>query len=314
MIIRSVVLILLLIVAAAPFLGSQTRDVPSAVWTRLAEHAPFPPSYNFSLFSIRDTLWVMHPQGTWYSPDGISWHRSPLEYIIQNDAFLDFIFFKGTLYGLGTFNGNIERYQLTTAIHATTDMRTWKLIARESELPKRFFYHPFVFREKIWIIGGSDGTTDFSDIWTSSDAVHWDKIAEDLPFGKRSGDRFVVFRDSIYMLANDVWVSADGVRWKKRMGKIAREDLFGYAALEYDNAVWLIGCNRNQTFTSEVIVSRDGWTWESRSAPWSPRGGVAACVYRNGIIMTGGKYGGFRDGSRETEFVYSNDVWVLKKK
>lgn len=314
MVLRSVVVILMLSAGASSSLLSQSDGSPFAEWKRLAEHAPFPPSYNFSLFSIRDTLWAMHPQGTWFSPDGIAWQRSGLEYIIRNDAFLDFVLFNGKLYGLGTFTGNIERYQLTTAINATADMRTWTTISRESELPKRFFYHPFVFRDMIWIIGGSDGVNEFSDTWTSSDAVHWTKIAEDLPFGKRSGDRFVVFRDTVYMLGNDVWVSADGVRWTKRMDRIAREDLFGYSAVVYDNAIWLIGCNRNQSFTSEMIVSRDGRTWTSQRAPWSPRGGVAACTHKNKIVMTGGKYGGFRNGSSETEFIYSNDVWMMEMK
>lgn len=304
-------LLLLLITAAAPAL-SQHEHHSAVQWKLLNESPPFRKSYNYQMISLRDTLWVLHPDGTWYTTDGKNWGKTPLVNIVKNHAFMDYVLFNGVLYGLGTFEGNIERFTLTSAIHSTSDMRSWKLVSANSSLPKRFFYHPFVFRNRIWIVGGSDGTNDFSDIWTSTDAVHWTKTSSDLPFGKRSGARFIVFRDSVYMLANDVWVSADGLRWMKRNERIVNENIFGYEAVVYDDAVWLIGCNRDRKFTSEVIVSRDGRTWSAQRTPWSPRGGVAAAVYKNKLFMTGGKYGGFANG--QTEFVYSNDVWMMESK
>ena len=50
-----------------------------------------------------------------------------------------------------------------------------------------------------------------------------------------------------------------------------------------------------------------GWLpLAAERAPWSPRGGMAACVHQGNIFATGGKYGGTPG---KTEFVYSNDVW-----
>lgn len=43
-------------------------------------------------------------------------------------------------------------------------MRNWEVIAEKSDLPERFFYHPFVLNNKIWIIGGSNGTDQFPDV------------------------------------------------------------------------------------------------------------------------------------------------------
>ena len=281
-------------------------------WTKITDSAAFKKSYNFQLFAIKDTLWVMHSDAAWFSVDGKIWIKSSLTDIIDNNAFLDYVWFNNALYGLGTFNGNIEHYKLTSAIHKTTDMKNWQQIAAASNLPRRFFYHPFVFDNKIWIIGGGTENEMFADVWNSTNAVHWTKQADDLPFGKRQGSQFVFFNNKIYMLGNDVWSSTDAIHWTRETERIATEDVFGYAAVVFDNAIWLLGCNRNNIFKSEALRSMDGKLWETVKAPFSPRGGMAACVYKGKVYMTGGKYGG-PGIAGQTEFIYSNDVWTLEK-
>jgi hypothetical protein len=280
-------------------------------WTEHTGNAPFPKSYNFQLFSIRDTLWAFHPSGNWFSADGKDWTKSKLGNSINNLAFLDYIVFKDAVYGLGHFEGNIEKFSLSSEIYRTNDLKNWTVLSKESNLPKRFFYHPFVFNNKIWIIGGSDGINDFADIWNSEDGINWEKAADNLAFGKRAGSQFVIFNYKILMLNNDVWSSADGINWKQETKEIVKgENIFGYAAIVYDNQIWLLGCNRNGLFKNEILTNADGKTWTAQRAPWSPRGGIAVCVYNDKIFMTGGKYGGTPD---KPEFVYSNDVWSLEK-
>lgn len=291
---------------------SETASVDSNyVWTELTADAAFEKSYNFEMFNIRDTLWVLHHDGAWFSLNGKDWTKSGLSNIVQNNAFLDYVWFNNALYGLGTFNGNIEHYMLTSAIHKTTDMRNWQTIADSSNLPKRFFYHPFVFDKKIWIIGGGTENEKFSDVYNSADAIHWIKQSDNLPFGKRQESQFVFFHNKIFLLNNDVWSSSDAIHWTQETGRIASEDIFGYSAVVFDNKIWLLGCNRDNLFKSEVLMSDDGKQWVSMKAPWSPRGGAASCVFQNKIFMTGGKYGGTPD---KPNFIYSNDVWSLKKK
>jgi hypothetical protein len=281
-------------------------------WTQLTDQAAFPKSYNFQMFSIRDTLWVMHHEGTWFSVDGQEWLQSPLTNILKDNAFLDYVWFKNALYHLGTFEGNSEQFKLTSSIFRTIDMKTWDTVAVESNLPRRFFYHPFVFKDKLWIIGGTDGRATFSDIWNSTDGIKWVKQVENAPFGKRDQSQFVLFNDQIFMLNNDVWVSGDGINWKK-VTELSNDNLFGYAPVVFDNKIWLIGCSRNGVFKSQVLVSTDGKTWKTQSAPWTPRGAAAVTLFKGKVFMTGGKYGGFAQDGTTTEFVYSNDVWMLAK-
>lgn len=295
--------------------SKQNAAEGSYKWTKLTDSAAFPKSYNFQIFTVKDTVWVMHPAGIWYSTDGKNWMRSSLSNIIKNNAFLDYVWFKDALYCIGTFDGNIENYKLTSQIAKTVDFRNWQILAENSNLPKRFFYHPFVFKDKLWIIGGTDGTNNYKDVWTSDDAVHWTKIADSLSFidENRNGMQFIVFNNYLYKLDNNVWRSEDGLNWKMVTGKISDETIFGYSPIVYDNKIWLIGCNRNGKFSSEILSSADGKNWLPEKAPWSPRGAVATCIFQNKILMTGGKYGGFLKDGKTTEFVYSNDVWAMEK-
>lgn len=280
-------------------------------WVKLTDHAAFSKSYNFQLLSHHDTLWAFHPQGNYFSLDGKQWIKSPLTNIIHNLAFLDYVYFNQSVYGLGHFVGNIEKFALTTPVHRSTNFKSWKLLAKESNLPKRFFYHPVVFKNKIWLYGGSDTQQKYGDVWSSTDGVQWKKEANSTSFGKRDGQQFVVFKNKLYMLEKDVWSSEDGLNWTKVTDKIVNEDIFGYAAIVYDNKIWLMGCSRNGKFGSEVLVSTDGKTWESQRAPWSPRGGVALCLHKGKVYLTGGKYGG--QDINHPQFEYSNDVWTLEK-
>ncbi|HAO46606.1 MAG TPA: hypothetical protein PLZ45_14160 [Ferruginibacter sp.] len=289
------------------------ETIPGYRWTECTSGAAFPKSYNFQLFSFRDTLWAFHPGGNWYTKNGTDWAKSALPNSINNLAFLDYVQFNNSILGLGHFEGNIERYKLTTEIYQTRDMRTWTILAKKSNLPERFFYHPFVLDNKIWIIGGTDGSNSFSDIWNSTDGVHWAKQADDLPFGKREGSQFVALKNRVYMINNDVWSSPDGLNWVLETKELVKgKELFGGTAVVFDNRIWLLGCNRDGKFTSEILVSDDGKEWTAQRAPWSPRGGIAACVYNGKIFMTGGKYGG-PGIAGQTTFIYSNDVWSLEK-
>ncbi|MFT3947125.1 MAG: hypothetical protein QM763_09145 [Agriterribacter sp.] len=284
---------------------------PKYVWKKVLDSGSWKKSYNFQLFNIRDTLWIFHHDGNWYSADGKEWKKSSLPNTIHNLAFLDYVRFNNSIYGLGHFEGNIETYAFKPAIYQTTDMKRWNTIAANSNLPERFFYYPFVFNNKIWIIGGQDKTTTFSDILSSEDGITWKKEKDNLPFGECIQSQVVMLNRKLFLLNNDVWSSTDALNWQKETDEIVKgESIFGYAAIVFDNKIWLLGCNRNGKFMSEVLVSSDGKTWEAQHAPWSPRGGITAAVFKNKIYMTGGKYGGLPD---KPEFVYSNDLWTLEK-
>src|SRR5687767_10046243 len=85
------------------------RVEPSGyIWTRLAEHAEFPPSYNFSVFVAKGRMWAFHSEGVWSSTNGQAWTRSPLPSVRRNVNQSDYVFFKDAVYALGDNTGNYE--------------------------------------------------------------------------------------------------------------------------------------------------------------------------------------------------------------
>jgi len=281
-------------------------------WVKILDSAEWRKSYNFQMFTVNDTMWVFHQDGNWFSADGKNWTKSVLPNAINNLAFLKNIYFHNAIYGLGHFQGNSENYTFLPVIYQSKDLKHWVTLAEKSNLPPRFFYSPFVFDNKIWFIGGDDVKIKYADIWNSTDGIYWVKQKDDLPFEKGGGRQVVEFNNKLFLLGNDVWSSTDALNWQLETAEIVKgEKVFGYAPVVFDNKIWLLGCNRNGQFSSQVFVSKDGKNWEGQKAPWSPRGGIAATVYKGKIYMTGGKYGGT---SGEPDFRYSNDVWALEKK
>lgn len=289
----------------------RSEKASSYTWKKLLDSAEWKKSYNFQMLNIRDTLWTFHYDGNWYSVDGADWTKSRLPNAISNLAFLDYVVFKDAVLGLGRFEGNIEEFKVRPEIYSTKDLKRWATLSSESNLPRRFFYHPFVFQDKIWIIGGEDEHGKYSDIWNSDDGVAWTRVKDNSELGKRSRSQIVNLNGKLFLLDNDVWSSTDAINWTKEATEIVKgETVFGYAAVIYDNKIWLLGCNRNGQFSSQVFVSENGKRWEGENAPWTPRGGIAATVYKNKIYMTGGKYGGTPGNP---DFRYSNDVWILSR-
>ncbi len=74
-------------------------------------------NYNFQMFSNRDTLWTFHPDGNWFSTNGINWTKSQLTNPIHNLAFLDYVQFNEAIFGLGHFEGNIEQFTFKPEIY-----------------------------------------------------------------------------------------------------------------------------------------------------------------------------------------------------
>lgn len=321
--------VLLLVIAlaactpAAP-VGAAGADASASIygWERLAEHAAFPPGYNYPVQVLPDGRFAaFHPEGTWVSTDGRAWERTPLPPSGLNSAYLAYVQHNGATWALGRIEGNYQHFSVDPVIQRTRDMAHWEDMGRSARLPHVVFYAAASFQGAMWILGGFDGADASAQIWRSTDGVHWVRAVERAPWSARSGAKAIVFRNRLFLIgggiidgpqSNDVWSSGDGVSWRRETASIAQENPVGYSPIVFDDRLWLIGANRSGSFSSEMLVSDDGRTWRAQTAPWSARGGVAPWTDGRTLFITGGKASFPRNG--ELVFVYSNDVWAMRRR
>jgi len=315
---------LTLLLSMVPHGAFAQRGPRDYTWTRVVEAAPYPGSYNFPVFVVRGEMWAFHTSGRWSSRDGITWTRSTLPASGLNSAYQKYIQLGDAVYALGTMTGNYIDLHLTSRIARTRDFKQWEVVAEQSNLPMRVFYGAQAFQGKIWLIGGYDGNKYYDDVWSSPDAVHWTRMVEHAGWSPRNVDVSAMFKDRMWIIGGGVidgspnptpnstretWSSVDGSHWVRAPDRTGR--VWGGTPIVYDNRLWMIGANRNETFAPAVLVSDDGIAWRESLAPWSPRGAPAVWVFGDKLFITGGKYSVNENGTQR--FIYRNDVWTMSR-
>lgn len=181
--------------------------------------------------------------------------------------------FNGKMWLLGGYDGK----SYFNDVWNSTDGVTWTRVTDHAAWSPRTVGQPFVFRDRMYIIGGGviDGDTE-----TNPEA------------------------------SREIWSTADGSNWIKTPDAVPMTA--GGAPVVFDEKLWLVGANRDGSFGRSSMVSSNAVDWVEHRAPWSPRGGAAAWVMNNKLYMTGGKYSVTENG--EIRFIYSNDVWVMSRK
>lgn len=295
-------------------------SMQSSGWEQLLDAAPFPKSYNFPVFVAQDGRFiVLHPEGTWESRDARIWTPTPLPHRVLNSAYMSYVQHDGAVWALGRHTGDYRQFAITPTILRTRDFQSWERVGQATRFPQVVFAAAASFKGALWMFGGYDGQGNVASVWRSSDGLQWERVTDRAPWGPRGGSKTVVFKDRLYLIgggvldgpnSNDVWSTGDGTTWRQETVSLAPEAPTGFTPVAMRDAIWLVGANRSGAFKSEMLVSNDGQRWTPVSAPWSPRGGVAAWTDGASLYVTGGKYSTVQNG--ETVFAYSNDVWVMR--
>ena len=183
---------------------------------------------------------------------------------------------------------------------------------------------------KIWVIGGDDGTPIYlNDVWSSSNGIDWTPLLVTNPFPVRKWHTSVVYNDGTGnkiwviggidetgVLAADVWYSTNGVFWTNATalpGAVPSPARYGHSSVVFDGKMWVIGgTDENGVNAFDVWYSVDGKAWTNATdlpgaVPFSGRSGHTSVVYNNG---TGNKIwilGGAGDAGNLYEVWYSVD-------
>ncbi len=203
---------------------------------------------------------------------------------------------------------------------------SWSLATSSAAWETRDSAASFVFKGKMWTMGGLDGNTKvqgdnkvryweaphFNDIWSTTDGVNWKLEKSNAEWAPRRSMTVVEFNGKLFMFggwssitgyASDIWQSEDGISWIKVVSQAPWPAREGHSAEVFDGKIWLFGgVNYDKRETkNDVWYSSDGVNWEqatpkrdnlatgqATTIPWSTRWDQATAVFKGKIFLAGG--------------------------
>lgn len=217
----------------------------------------------------------------------------------------------------------------------------WDQVTNAAGWSKRSGHVAVVFNNKIWLMGGMDGSTYYclNDVWNTEDGVTWTQVLANNPtpaatqFPGRCSPSLLVFDGKMWLLGgddsrfhqtNDVWSSSDGVTWTK-VANAEWPPRVNQGALVYGGKMWIMGgygqnAQGYATNLQDVWSSPNGitWTQATAQAQWTKRRSFVSLVFNDGtgekMWILGGMGGGIAMPTFDDEAWTSSDgvTWTMK--
>lgn len=318
-------------------------------WTRVTPKADFAPRDGAGALVFRDRMWLLggwnpldkenFPMVTnnevWSSQDGLSWNLEKANTFLNSESDLNndwegrhtagYVVHKGNMWIVG---GDANQGHYQSDVWSSSDGKTWTWINNGHPVPwdPRVLHYCVVFKNKIWVMGGQTlpqmapaNETYYSDIWNTSDGIHWEHITPKQPawFARGMIGGSVVYKNRIWILGggtydsitnkkreyyNDVWSSSDGVNWTLHTKSAQWQPRSYHDVAVFDGLMWVLeGRSKSNRNINDVWYSSDGVDWtELPNTPWKSRHASSIFVYDNSLWVVSGNN-------------MESDVWRLSK-
>ncbi len=264
------------------------------------------------------------PRDVWRSNDGKSWEKvlddAPW---LHSDLPMSAVF-KNRMWMMGGwYNGRLEGRSASNSVWSSKNGKDWELVTGNAGWAPRCAAAIVVFKNKIWILGGTtayyygDKESLLNDVWYSDDGKSWKLATADAGWPPRAYHQAVVLNDRVYIMGggnydpeywgyNDVWSSADGIHWRQETPRADWHERIWFSSVVYRDCMWVMGGwsgNPGKNW-DDVWYSTDGKNWtelKTEGVKWKERHEHSAFVFQDKIWIAGGM---------TPPLV--NDVWSLK--
>ena len=201
----------------------------------------------------------------------------------------------------------------------------WVLETESSKWQPRDSQGEFVYRNRLWILGGWFNSNEAPprDVWSSANGRDWDLATESAPWIHSDLPMSIVFQDRMWMMggwhngrlpghsaSNAVWSSRDGIGWEQVTPSAEWSPRIAAGIVEHRGRLWMLGGTENYYFGDENSLKNDVWSssdgkeWKlvTANAAWPPRAYHQAVVLNDKIYLFGG-------GNYVPTHTATNDVW-----
>ena len=253
------------------------------IWKQMDDSADWPGRYShtsvvFPLDRDEKKIWVLgghdgkkRLNDVWSSADGITWTESkPPKSAPKNTAgknknwwtarrehtsvtFKDKIWvIGGNSVSVGLADGSIDKND----VWSSADGSVWVEEIAIADWEVRSNHTSVVFKNKIWVIGGSVFGATSTSSWSSANGKNWDRSTAKLPNGV-SGARTVEYDGRLWSLGGgstqtkSFWSSADPANsWTDE--NTLKSAIRNTQAVVFQNRIWLLGGKYGGIPTSRV--------------------------------------------------------------
>jgi hypothetical protein len=316
-------------------------------WIKVTDRAAYAPRDGAGALVFQNKMWLLggwNPgdkksfpricnNEVWSSANGADWLlEKPNTFLDDNfDAASDwegrhtagYVVYHDKIWIVG---GDVNQGHYHFDVWNSADGRNWTFVNKGHPVPwgPRALHYTFVFRDKIWVVGGqtipniaSADEALYRDEWTTTDGIGWEQVPTEEPYWSPRGmiGGSTVFKDQIWILGggtydtpkypernyyNDVWSSPDGVLWERRLAAAPWAPRQYHDVAVFDERLWVLeGYSKGNR--NDVWHSADGVEWqEVKDTPWKPRHAASVFVFDNALWMVAGNN-------------MEQDVWKLVK-
>ena len=265
---------------------------------------------SYSLYISTDADATSATEANWSNLEGSKIIRNITEssYLLHPDSNTTLYLALRATNSSGVSTGLAPLYLLDN-IEYVSDGSAWQQATAAADWPKRSQHTSAEFDDKLWVLGGFDGSNRFNDIWYSVDGINWTEVAKGY-WSERYLHTSVTFNSKLWVLGgstsgseNDVWYSEDLTTWMQATAAAAWSGRYGHTSVVFDGKLWVLG-GYDGAYTNDVWYSADGanWTQATASAGWSPRSNHSSAIFGGKLWVLGGY-----NGSRLNDVWYSTD-------
>lgn len=280
-------------------------------------------SYRFDkpFISFNDKIWmiggitansIMEHNDIWSSVDGKHWvlENESAEFSPRRGHKL--VAYQNRLWSIGSSSEH-DIWSSQDAIHWTQEATTTGFLTSMELL------EPFVFRDRLWLLGGN---TDY--VWVSDDGVNWTSAPSLPSFAARGSPAILLLNEKLWMIGGydigrgrnfeEVWISTDAHRWDLQSRGAAFTGRLGHQlVVHHDNLFVIGGEDSSLEYLSDVWSSGNVIDWNTRTpdAPFAPRRFHKAASFNDKMWVIGGEFFDYMDGGRDDVWSSLNGVnWI----
>lgn len=191
------------------------------------------------------------------------------------------LYFKDKFWILSGWTG--DSYNPNNEVWMSDNLTEWEMVNAAG--PYKGDANFIVFNDRMWAFDGN--------AYSSTDGVHWNKVATDLPFAV--ANRIAEFQGKLWVVKNRrVYSSVNGINWQLQLENAPWEDRELPGFLPFRDKLWYFGgAKAHQSINPgyrDIWSSSDGTNWElvTNQADWPGRAWFTSAVFDNKMWILGG--------------------------